>query len=399
MKRVNFSAFAFTMGSFAFALSAGTLAQVYAPISHTPVEAHQPLPGCMPPVVGPVRPRPVFVQPLRPIGGSLNTIDLISDPAGARSYPVPPSTVTYFPRYPFRPCSPIQPRQYDYQPSVNLLPTSGQYAYGYGPSVYSGSGLTVNGSYRDDKWNVAFHLGSGSTITNTREFIHNTCPPTPPVCTYPLFGWTYPSGVYWGDSYSTWYGNNGYIVGSSSTYGNDPRLYRQLDPMTGVQSQGQVSSPGTNGLANQAPATPPTPLELGKASLAYRQPRLAVEAFRRDIKERGNSATTLRLLSVALLVEKNIDDAVAVMRSAYRLDPKLGSEPLNLDEIGYNPHEWRALVKMAVMEANRTKSASSWLLVASLMQAEGRDALAVKMIERGVGQGLESEIATFFANK
>jgi len=140
-------------------------------------------------------------------------------------------------------------------------------------------------------------------------------------------------------------------------------------------------------------------LELGKASLAYRQPRLAVEAFKRDIKERGNTGSTLRLLSVALLTDKNVDDAVAVMRSAYRLDPKLGSEPLNLDEIGYDSTEWRALVKLAVMEANRTKSASSWLLVASLMQAEGRDALAIKMIDRGVAQGLEGEVAAFFSSK
>jgi hypothetical protein len=49
-----------------------------------------------------------------------------------------------------------------------------------------------------------------------------------------------------------------------------------------------------------------------------------------------------------------------------------------------------------VGNANRGKAASDWLVVAVFMQAEGRDDLAKKMIERSLKAGLEPEIAAGF---
>ncbi|HYE03008.1 MAG TPA: hypothetical protein VD963_07210, partial [Phycisphaerales bacterium] len=48
----------------------------------------------------------------------------------------------------------------------------------------------------------------------------------------------------------------------------------------------------------------------------------------------------------------------------------------------------RRRVESAVGHANRVKSASAWLTVATLMQSEGRDALAAKMLDRARAAGL-----------
>jgi hypothetical protein len=133
------------------------------------------------------------------------------------------------------------------------------------------------------------------------------------------------------------------------------------------------------------PPPPPTLLELASAAMAQRQPKVAVEALRREVREQGETAETLRLL-----------DAAAVMRSAYRLDPKLATAPLDAAAAGVDGRRLRELVKGAVLAANRGESASEWLLVAALMQAEGRNELSSTMASRAAKAGLEPEIASGF---
>jgi len=131
-------------------------------------------------------------------------------------------------------------------------------------------------------------------------------------------------------------------------------------------------------------------------AIAQRQPRVAVEAIREQVKIEGETAETFRLLSLALAMDKRWNDAVAVMRAAYRVDPMLGRIPMDLVGLGFGPSEWRALVTRAVAGANRAKGASDWLLVAVFMQAEGREDLAYKMAQRAVAAGLEPEVAACF---
>jgi cytochrome c-type biogenesis protein CcmH/NrfG len=144
------------------------------------------------------------------------------------------------------------------------------------------------------------------------------------------------------------------------------------------------------------PPPPPTLLELASAAMAQRQPKVAVEALRREVREQGETAETLRLLGVALAMDRRWLDAAAVMRSAYRLDPKLATAPLDAAAAGVDGRRLRELVKGAVLAANRGESASEWLLVAALMQAEGRNELSSTMASRAAKAGLEPEIASGF---
>lgn len=112
--------------------------------------------------------------------------------------------------------------------------------YGYGTTAYvsSGSGLTVNGVYSGDKWKVGFHLGTGPA-----GYVASNCGPSylPPVCSYPLWGWTTAYGAYWGD----YYPSSTYPVGPN-TYGNDPRLWKNPQPPATTQPAAQppaTSSP------------------------------------------------------------------------------------------------------------------------------------------------------------
>lgn len=141
---------------------------------------------------------------------------------------------------------------------------------------------------------------------------------------------------------------------------------------------------------------PPTLLDLAQAAMAQRQPKVAVEALRREIREQGERGETLRLLGLALAMDRRWLDAAAVMRQAHRLDPRLATLPVDATAIGLEDRVLREAVKGAVLAANRGKSASEWLLVATLMQAEGRVALASAMASRAAKAGLEPEIAAGF---
>ncbi len=304
------------------------------------------------------------------IGVIGSNVDLLSNPAAGRFFPARMPTYSFgVPCY--RP--PVCPHPY-------YAPQQPVYAGGYsgtGAYVSSGSGLTVNGAYSSGNWKVGFHVGS-----NPYQYVANTCGPTyvPPVCSYPLWGWTTRYGYYWGDYYPYSYYN--YATGPS-TYGNDPRLYTNF--------ANQNLNPAPNQQQAQ-PSEPPTALEVGKAMIAADQPKHAIEAFRRDIKEHGSEGTTMRYLAIALAEDKQIEEAAAVMRSAYRIDPALATSPIDLVGLGYSERTFRELIARCVVAANRLNTGSSWLLVTSLMQAEGRTEPARRMLEKASKQGLEPAI-------
>ncbi len=173
----------------------------------------------------------------------------------------------------------------------------------------------------------------------------------------------------------------------------------QVGGATSVPASGFGAATGGVQTFSQPTVTPPPPptlLELASAAMAQRQPKVAVEALRREVREQGETAETLRLLGVALAMDRRWLDAAAVMRSAYRLDPKLATAPLDAAAAGVDGRRLRELVKGAVLAANRGESASEWLLVAALMQAEGRNELSSTMASRAAKAGLEPEIASGF---
>jgi hypothetical protein len=241
------------------------------------------------------------------------------------------------------------------------------------------SGTSVQVAAAGPRWSFQLNLTDATPALVVDRCCAGWVPA--PVCTYPLFGWTYPSGTFWG---------TGLTAIGPSTYGRDSRLYQ-------APAAPAAPTAATPAASSASPATTAIrPLELANYAIVQRVPKVAIEALKREIREQGEQPETLRRLALALAMDRRWDDAGAVMRAAYRLDPKLGGTPLPLIGLEFDAMEWRALVAKAVSVANKGKSGSDWLLVAAFMQAEGREALAARMLERAAKNGLEPEIVAGF---
>jgi hypothetical protein len=159
----------------------------------------------------------------------------------------------------------------------------------------------------------------------------------------------------------------------------DQNLLRQPTPPAATSS-------------SQQPPEPPTPLEDGVRFLRERDGKQAVASLRRHVRENPDDADSMRVLALALLEARQFDDAAGVMRQAYRLDAALAHEPLPVREIGLGRERVRDAVKRAVTYAHRVGTASSWLLAGVLMQSEGRNDPARRMLDNAAALGLEREI-------
>lgn len=246
----------------------------------------------------------------------------------------------------------------------------------------SGSGLTVEGSYNGDRFNLRFHVGSGYTVYPWWRPYRSPC--SSGCYTYSRYVWP------WGCSYS--YGRRYY----DDYYDYRPVVYGQIDPfiMSGVASQAILAA-----LAERAvnPPREPTVLERADALLASGQARAATEAYRKYLDDVPDDAAVMRSLALALMADRRFDESVAVLAMAYQKSPRLARTPVDAALIADDAASLRRRVNSAVGYANRVRSGSAWLLAAVLVQAEGRDDVALSMVERGREQGLHADVATELA--
>jgi tetratricopeptide (TPR) repeat protein len=155
-------------------------------------------------------------------------------------------------------------------------------------------------------------------------------------------------------------------------------------------------------VVTRGPQLPPEPeIELTNMQKAERALRSdsavsAISYLKLHLKDAPDDVRAQRWLAVALLAENRADDAQAVLRSAYRADPGLADDVMLPREMGYTRERWRALVNRASSAANVSKSASGWLLLGVLMQAEERGAMAKQMVERAAAAGLEPQLVAAF---
>lgn len=119
----------------------------------------------------------------------------------------------------------------------------------------------------------------------------------------------------------------------------------------------------------------------------------AAEWYRQHLDENPDDARVMREYAAALLESGRTVDAVALMGYAYSLSPGLANEAMGPAIWGDSAFRLRHSVTDAVRFGHRSSSGNVWLLVAVLMQAEGRDAVALKMIDRAVTEGLDAGVA------
>ena len=103
-----------------------------------------------------------------------------------------------------------------------------------------------------------------------------------------------------------------------------------------------------------------------------------------------------RLRAVALVGVGRVEEAAEAMLDAFLLDPTLASEALDGATLAPTSRDFRNLLNATVDAANRADRAEHWLLVAVLMQAEGRDEAAAKMLARARDLGLDEDVVGAF---
>jgi|GEM_PF-4676251 len=183
---------------------------------------------------------------------------------------------------------------------------------------------------------------------------------------YPGWGW-YGWGFGWGHSWYSipWYYRDG-------VYG--PRN-RELEVRTTPEPE------------------PLTPIETARVLMEAGRSEQAVTWYRSHLNDNPGDAAATRELAVALLESGRFLDASAMMGYIYDRVPGLANEPLQESLWGYSPLRLRQSVTDAVRYANRSPSGNAWLMVAVLMQAQGKDDAALRMVERATDQGLSPSIA------
>jgi hypothetical protein len=345
-----------------------------------PTPAMQPAPPA-PPIV---QPPPPANPPRRIIRSGGMNIDLINRPARNGvpvTWNIPPRAI--HPRPPIICPPPVWPCPPTWRPPSCDVPIQPL-------PVNVGSGISIGGSWQDDRWNIGFQIGSGGAY-HTR-WRRNTCVAVPiwNWCNFfgtPWIGWgqsTWSQNVQWGSQPSF-----GYAQGNGQY---DPRLTMYADQLP-VNTQPAPMSP-----LDDPDLTPLDRARFLMSTSTSNTPNAAaaVTQLRLHLRASPDDTRAQRWLAVALLEDRRIDDAQAMMRMAYRTDPALGTEPMLPREMGFGRDRWRSLVTRASTAANATNTASGWLLLATLMQAEERQTLAKQMIERARNAGLESDIAGGF---
>jgi hypothetical protein len=236
--------------------------------------------------------------------------------------------------------------------------------------VTTGSGLTVNGRFVDDNFNLGFHFGN--------PLITNHCKRVSPCVVFPSCG--FPNG--W-----TWWGGWGW--GWDNYIDNSYLRYNVID---GSLVQPAVYQPPATQPVTQTPAPPPTTLERAQTMLRAGRVEEAVSLFQDHLRTKKDDAGAMRSLAIALLRSGEPVQAGAMMRMAYRADPGLAETPLDLNGHFGDDGDIRQSLVRAVKYANESESASGWLVVAVLMQAEGRNSHAARMLTKASAEGLEDAV-------
>ena len=138
---------------------------------------------------------------------------------------------------------------------------------------------------------------------------------------------------------------------------------------------------------------PLTTIETARVLMEAGRPEEAVAWYRSHLSENPGDSAATRELAIALLESGRFLDASAMIGYIYDRMPGLASEPLPESLWGYSPLRLRRCVTDAVRYANRAPSGNAWLTVAVLMQAQGLDTPALRMVERATEQGLSPAIA------
>ena len=178
-------------------------------------------------------------------------------------------------------------------------------------------------------------------------------------------------------------------------YGIDARVRDGVQPASRMTMPPGTAVPAPPAASASSGQTTPPPTDLGSARRSFAAGDFgdAVNKYRAHVNKNPDDFAVAAELATALIADGRLDDGIAMMRLAYGSDPGLAFQPIS-DRVMIGQRTWRKLVVRTVRHAHRGSSASAWLTVAVLMQAEGRPGVARRMIERAERAGLDQSIVS-----
>ncbi len=267
---------------------------------------------------------------------------------------IPVGTLPVAPVAPTNPIAPGGPSG----PGGGMVPGGGPGPGGGNPPGHNGQNCPV---FCPPGWNWYPWGGNGCVLWNGMNYVcYWNGYPVPPYVPGPFGGMTY---LY------------------------DPNLLPGATQQT-MAAQSAAAS------AQQAPQY--SAVDYGVSAFRDGQAEAAVKIFRAILSKDKEDTFAMRVLALALLECREPDNAAAMMRQAYKTDPMLASREVEVDVLGLSSARRSTLINRATEYANRVGSASGWLTVAVLMQADGRYELARRILKKSADEGLEPDIRKAF---
>lgn len=223
-------------------------------------------------------------------------------------------------------------------------------------------GVTFSGSFQDGPFRIKFSTSGAGRVISDRFFV-------------PVYTGGYRALVPYG-GVGTCFINDTPIV---SYYG--PRPAPTVEP------------PAMTEDAAKAPPAPLTADERAALRLKTGDSAGAIKAYEAILKQRPSDADAMRLLGMALIDNGRASDGIAVIGMAYRTDSSLPQRPLNPEVLQNGTARLRQHLNRVSAIANKEKSGTAWFVLATLMQAEGRNKQALAMVERARAAGVDGQVA------
>jgi hypothetical protein len=193
----------------------------------------------------------------------------------------------------------------------------------------------------------------------------------------------YPSVGYIGYGYGNWY---------------NPYRWRESSQPVQVSQTQNVNVAAAGPSYPMAAPTPPTELDYAMEAMRSERTAVAIDHFIEYLKDHPTDYVALRLSALMYLEEKQPAEAATRIVSAYKHMPELARRPINAAELQISSARLRELVVKASKYAQRTKTGSSWLVMAVLTQAEGRTEVAINNLKKAAAAGLDQDIVTALMN-
>ncbi len=135
-----------------------------------------------------------------------------------------------------------------------------------------------------------------------------------------------------------------------------------------------------------------SPIEVARLFMSVGALDDAIVAYGSHLDEYPDDWFAIRELGIAKMLEHQYLDGVALIHYAYSGLPELAGAPIEMVVFEDSEAVLRDLVLDMVRWGHKSPSAGAWLTVGALMQAQGREPVARKMIDRAADHGLDIEI-------